>query len=91
MCSESIQPHRRADSGIVSDPFAGVFHANKRCGKPKLKRSWGPCFEVANHMRLIGTMGSHSADRSDTRLKQFDVEGPHPMYAYVLHRGVGII
>ena len=41
-------------------------------------------------MRLIGTMGSHSADRSDTRLKQFDVEGPHPMYAYVLHRGVGV-
>ena len=39
--SESIQPHRMADSAIVSDPFIGVFHAKTRCRKPKLKRCWG--------------------------------------------------
>lgn len=30
-----------ADPAIVSDPFAGTFHGEKRSGKLKLKRSWG--------------------------------------------------
>ena len=49
---ESI-PHRRmADPAIVSDPFAGAFHGEKRWGKLKLKRCWekgGAAESYVNH------------------------------------------